>query len=671
MYDLRELWDKKISEIIFSLDQADPRIKYHPFNQMRFYPSSLYDKPNILPIFLLADYLLKIFTVYEDRQSEFPWQSRKIDQLISHLPPHLKKIITDFHENSLLHEDHDKVYRFWIEMQEVNVAESRSSNQHTVGIDDVRMVVKKHRMTYDDNGQLIDTPVDDEDDSPAGIFAKKFSLNYDKFALYFPQFARLREICKMLAAMKLLNKHCPRNLTKVAQPDLSKECLWVPANLHIEQSLWWYRCVYGGVSVIPKFNYLDKNSELAKYLIHQANFGDKNRIVNLYDRRNHSVLDKYTIHPLTQHRLMQKSSVNHLFSSHKSATSKSFDRHRLPIFFKANEIKECEITVGSIEIKENPLPPRTNTGGKRPPFPPTDITNIPGVLFSVLGSLANDNYLLHTVFPMNKLKQQMGLFIYVVTREGELIVHPVDEEKHKGKTRLGALKVDLSVGHADLASFKPVRAAGEVYFANGRVIWINNASGHYMPSGVSAKMAAEKAFTQLGFDVEGKYFEDFGVKFPEDYKFNKSNCFKLFQDETCELLNRSFECQFPSKAIRKFISINPLQIVRNKLNGHFLYVVTNKGLTGKLVMGNPELCSHSDLANNEPVRAAGWVRFENGIMTRINNISTDYYADGIHSRFAALRAFHTSGVDIDECQYHEKDYYPAELYEKPIRFPKF
>jgi hypothetical protein len=42
---------------------------------------------------------------------------------------------------------------------------------------------------------------------------------------------------------------------------------------------------------------------------------------------------------------------------------------------------------------------------------------------------------------------------------------------------------------------------------NGELKYIDNASGHYQPSGQSAQRAAEKAFQDLGLDTAGKYVE--------------------------------------------------------------------------------------------------------------------------------------------------------------------
>ena len=39
------------------------------------------------------------------------------------------------------------------------------------------------------------------------------------------------------------------------------------------------------------------------------------------------------------------------------------------------------------------------------------------------------------------------------------------------------------------------------------VKYIDNSSGHYLPTGKNAQHAAERAFSKLDFDIEGRYIE--------------------------------------------------------------------------------------------------------------------------------------------------------------------
>ena len=98
----------------------------------------------------------------------------------------------------------------------------------------------------------------------------------------------------------------------------------------------------------------------------------------------------------------------------------------------------------------------------------------------------------HTV-PIAQLKNINRKWNYVVTSDGKLIVG-------KGGQFPGG-------GHIDLANAQPVKAAGEVKIVNGQIKYIDNSSGHYLPSGLSAQQIAEEAFSRLGFDTLNKYIE--------------------------------------------------------------------------------------------------------------------------------------------------------------------
>ena len=90
----------------------------------------------------------------------------------------------------------------------------------------------------------------------------------------------------------------------------------------------------------------------------------------------------------------------------------------------------------------------------------------------------------------SKLGNLTGKFNYVVLEDGTLVV------------------AKRTYGHIDLANGGRVQAAGEVHIVNGEVRAINNASGHYKPSGSSAQAAAEGAFNSSGVKVRpGAYGE--------------------------------------------------------------------------------------------------------------------------------------------------------------------
>ena len=100
-----------------------------------------------------------------------------------------------------------------------------------------------------------------------------------------------------------------------------------------------------------------------------------------------------------------------------------------------------------------------------------------------------DDIIPAVVFPASQTQKvgYSGRLTYVVTESGQLII---------GRTP-----------HTSLSRGTDVLAAGEARFVNGALRSINNASGHYRPSGAAAQGAAETAFGRAGFDAAGKYVE--------------------------------------------------------------------------------------------------------------------------------------------------------------------
>ncbi len=88
------------------------------------------------------------------------------------------------------------------------------------------------------------------------------------------------------------------------------------------------------------------------------------------------------------------------------------------------------------------------------------------------------------IVPTERLSGISGNFNYVITEQGNLIV---------GRS-----------GHTSLTGGAPVQAAGELQLYNGKVKWIDNASGHYQPSS-NIGSVAETAFNNAGLDATGKF----------------------------------------------------------------------------------------------------------------------------------------------------------------------
>jgi hypothetical protein len=160
-FDLNEMLQRQLGSAIFSLDAANPDMPYHPFNQMRFAPSTLHHSP-LLHTMLLTDYLLKFLTVGQEVQRRDPYELRSLANIIQPLPDHLKKVIDDFHAS-----DHQaSLHRFWIESEEVDLAidDAGLSKDGNVlfALGDIKMVVKHHTLRRDAEGNLVDDEGEDE-----------------------------------------------------------------------------------------------------------------------------------------------------------------------------------------------------------------------------------------------------------------------------------------------------------------------------------------------------------------------------------------------------------------------------------------------------------------------------------------------------------------------------
>lgn len=59
-----------------------------------------------------------------------------------------------------------------------------------------------------------------------------------------------------------------------------------------------------------------------------------------------------------------------------------------------------------------------------------------------------------------------------------------------------------------------MQAAGEIQLYNGRIKWIDNASGHYQPPS-SIGPVAESAFKNAGLDSNGKFVPKVWVPNPK------------------------------------------------------------------------------------------------------------------------------------------------------------
>ncbi len=186
--DLQELLQKNILGGLLSLDQVDGNMQFHPYNKIRIAPTSIF-QTDFMSTMLLTDYFLKLMTVGSEVNGKYPYGMRPIEQMIAHLPSHLKQIIRDFHgaEREGVEES---AHRFWIEAEPVTVfapQENESVQDMRIrqfAIPQIRMVIKKHLLRRGVDGQL----VDDESEAEEGWQIYLFNT--------MPSFEKIKELSK-------------------------------------------------------------------------------------------------------------------------------------------------------------------------------------------------------------------------------------------------------------------------------------------------------------------------------------------------------------------------------------------------------------------------------------------------------------------------------------------
>ena len=160
LHDITELFETNMTGGFFSLDPVDPDMQYHPYNKMRFKPARL-NRTQLFHSMLITDYLLKFFTTGQEIQGRHPYDMKSLENLTQKLPRYLKDIIENYQTSPSTH----GLHRFWIEAGEINVAVNESKEDVVqYAYDDLQMVVKKHKMFRDVDGEIHDLGADIEDE---------------------------------------------------------------------------------------------------------------------------------------------------------------------------------------------------------------------------------------------------------------------------------------------------------------------------------------------------------------------------------------------------------------------------------------------------------------------------------------------------------------------------
>lgn len=178
----------------------------HPFNSLRFAPNRMKDTGQLATMFH-TDYLLKFFSTGVELSGKAPFVMKSTNEgLTKVLPERLRSVVRSCSDRGA--KSVGNAHRFWIENQEIPFKQSTSSDGHSLvyRFGQPVMIVKKHLLQRDEQGRLVDAPVDDlSDNTPEASFARDFTSNYEQIGQYFPEFLRLRELSKLSAMYRILN----------------------------------------------------------------------------------------------------------------------------------------------------------------------------------------------------------------------------------------------------------------------------------------------------------------------------------------------------------------------------------------------------------------------------------------------------------------------------------
>ena len=180
----------------FSLEPVTPQeTRFHPFFKQIFGPKGL-QASRFLNTLFHTDYLLKQLSTGFEISSYPPFHKRPVHEgLLRGLPNELQKVLLSIPSRG---PSLSRAHRLWIQADamEYDVQENDDSVLWLFG--DVNMTVRCKPVFHSQDGELQDQDVLRPDpDSPEGQFVADFTKHYDQIGKYFPEFLRLKELCKV------------------------------------------------------------------------------------------------------------------------------------------------------------------------------------------------------------------------------------------------------------------------------------------------------------------------------------------------------------------------------------------------------------------------------------------------------------------------------------------
>lgn len=205
--DLAEIFENGIDAAFFTLENPDPSLNSHSFQEFSYWPPSL-KGTDYLHTLLHADLLLKEFTTGMEINTVAPFDLRPAkDGFLQRLPEHLQSLLIPILER---HRDPinfgSNAHRFWIQIESIECKADKSSVKDSIKYDfgSVTATVNTHILTRGPDGKYRDAKGKQILDSAENQFARAFTKHYDEIGKYFPILLRLKELAKIAAIRKHL-----------------------------------------------------------------------------------------------------------------------------------------------------------------------------------------------------------------------------------------------------------------------------------------------------------------------------------------------------------------------------------------------------------------------------------------------------------------------------------
>lgn len=215
--DVTEIFQNCIDDAFFTLENPDPSMNSHPFQEFSYWPKSL-KGTDYLHTLLHADLLLKEFTTGVEINILAPFDLRPVkDGFLQRLPMHLQSLLIP-----ILERRRDPInfssdaHRFWIQIESIEckrVEDCGDAGTTKYEFGNVTAKVNTHILTRGLDGKFKDKEEQEILDSAEHQFARAFTKHYDEIGKYFPILLRLKELAKIAAIRKKLGGVLDSSLT--------------------------------------------------------------------------------------------------------------------------------------------------------------------------------------------------------------------------------------------------------------------------------------------------------------------------------------------------------------------------------------------------------------------------------------------------------------------------